>query len=224
MCTIHKLVALEDRNDRNSSLKFLTVCKKGNLFQIAIFLAIFALAVARPQQQDEPIPILKFENPGVNFDGSYKWSYETANEIFAEESGYVKNQGDPEAESQVAQGTYSYTSPDGQRITVTYIADENGFIPQGETLRQSSKFPPSNSTTNSRSHLEIIGIHPQSTATRFRFPKIKVRVNPVKPEVNRQPIDKRCFPQFDLRSVFNGVHPNSPIPPNLSLDTIFFPT
>ncbi|KAK6642032.1 hypothetical protein RUM44_013755 [Polyplax serrata] len=103
-------------------------------FYIAIFLAIFALTAARPQQQDEPIPILKFENPGVNFDGSYKWSYETANEIFAEESGYVKNQGDPEAESQVAQGTYSYTSPDGQRITVTYVADENGFIPQGSHL------------------------------------------------------------------------------------------
>ena len=59
-------------------------------------------------------------------------SYETGNEIQAEESGYVKNAGNPETETQVAQGSYSYTAPDGQRITVTYTADENGFVPQGK--------------------------------------------------------------------------------------------
>lgn len=29
---------------------------------------------------------------------------------------------------QVAQGSYSYTAPDGQLITITYIADENGNL------------------------------------------------------------------------------------------------
>ncbi|XP_075233476.1 endocuticle structural glycoprotein SgAbd-8-like [Lycorma delicatula] len=81
-----------------------------------------------------PIAIIKYENEGVNFDGSYKWNYETANEIVAEESGYVKNLGNPEQETQVAQGSYSYTAPDGSRITLTYIADENGFVPQGAHL------------------------------------------------------------------------------------------
>ncbi|KAL0266841.1 UNVERIFIED_CONTAM: hypothetical protein PYX00_009279 [Menopon gallinae] len=95
-----------------------------------------AMVLAAPQQQSNqpPIPILRFENDGVNFDGSYKWSYETGNEIQAEESGYVKNAGQPEQEAQVAQGSYSYTAPDGQRITVTYVADENGFVPQGDHL------------------------------------------------------------------------------------------
>lgn len=54
------------------------------------------------------------------------YSYETGNGIVAEEQGYLKNAGNPETEAQVAQGSYSYTGPDGVPITVTYIADENG--------------------------------------------------------------------------------------------------
>lgn len=59
--------------------------------------------LAAPQQQQpttEPIPIIKQEQE-VNYDGSYKWSYETGNGIQAEESGFLKNAGDPENEAQV---------------------------------------------------------------------------------------------------------------------------
>lgn len=34
----------------------------------------------------------------------------------------------------VQTGSYSYTSPDGQIITLNYIADENGFQPVGDHL------------------------------------------------------------------------------------------
>jgi hypothetical protein len=61
-------------------------------------------------------------------------SFETANGIRAEESGFLKNAGNPETEAQVAQGSSSYTSPDGQLISLTYVADENGFQPQGAHL------------------------------------------------------------------------------------------
>lgn len=55
------------------------------------------LSAARPQ--GDPIPILRQEQE-VNYDGSYKYSYETGNGITAEEEGYLKNPG-TDAEAQV---------------------------------------------------------------------------------------------------------------------------
>lgn len=74
------------------------------------------------------IPILRFENNN-NGDGSYHYAYETGDGIQAEEEGYLKNAGSQD-ESQTAQGSYSYTAPDGQQVAVSYTADENGFRPQ----------------------------------------------------------------------------------------------
>lgn len=42
--------------------------------------------------------------------------------------------GDVEQDVLVQVGSYSYTAPDGQLITVKYIADENGFQPQGDHI------------------------------------------------------------------------------------------
>lgn len=68
--------------------------------------------------------------------------YETENGITMQEMGFVK-QGPPSSKNggaskhdeddgkpeyiQVAQGSYSYTSPEGVQVTVNYMADENGF-------------------------------------------------------------------------------------------------
>lgn len=93
--------------------------------------SVFAAPPTGPST--EPIPILRQEQE-VNFDGSYKYSYETGNGISADEQGFLKNAGQPEQETQVAQGQFQYTSPEGQLIRVSYIADENGFQPQGDHL------------------------------------------------------------------------------------------
>ncbi|CAH1975459.1 unnamed protein product [Acanthoscelides obtectus] len=58
--------------------------------------------------------------------------YETENGIAAQEQGRPRQVG-PEL-AVVAQGAFSYTAPDGTPIQVTYIADENGFQPQGAHL------------------------------------------------------------------------------------------
>ncbi|KAJ8966211.1 hypothetical protein NQ317_013996, partial [Molorchus minor] len=59
--------------------------------------------------------------------------YETANGIKADETGTLKKTSDPEnPEAVVAQGSFSYTDPEGNQISLTYVADdEGGFQPQG---------------------------------------------------------------------------------------------
>ncbi|KAF4520090.1 hypothetical protein B566_EDAN014195 [Ephemera danica] len=94
------------------------------------------------QDTTTPIAILRYDNEGVDHEGSYNWAYETANEIVAEEKGYLKNRGVEGQEAQVAEGSYSYTDPEGRRITVTYIADENGFQPRGDHLPTPPPIPP----------------------------------------------------------------------------------
>lgn len=63
-------------------------------------------------------------------------SYETGNNIIAEESGYLKTvgEGEDQSEALVQQGSYSYTSPEGQLITIHYTADETGFHATGDHI------------------------------------------------------------------------------------------
>lgn len=60
-------------------------------------------------------------------------SYETENGITAQEEGSIKNRG-LQDEAAIVQGVFSYTSPEGYPIKVTYIADENGFRAEGAHL------------------------------------------------------------------------------------------
>ncbi|XP_058124208.1 endocuticle structural glycoprotein SgAbd-2-like [Anopheles ziemanni] len=68
----------------------------------------------------------------INPDGSYQYAYETSNGIQAEQQGTLKDVGDEKA--QVVQGQYAYSNPDGSRVSLQYIADENGYQPQGDHL------------------------------------------------------------------------------------------
>lgn len=71
-------------------------------------------------------------------------SYATSNGIQGQETGSVKRTNNPESpEVIVVQGSNSYTSPEGQQISLTYSADdENGFVPQGSHLPQPPPIPP----------------------------------------------------------------------------------
>ncbi|KAJ3633548.1 hypothetical protein MTP99_010487 [Tenebrio molitor] len=88
--------------------------------------------VYKQVQPGQPIAILR-QSQDVNFDGSYQWSYETENGIAAQEQGALKNANSAEP-AQEAQGSFQYTAPDGTPISIQYVANENGFQPQGAHL------------------------------------------------------------------------------------------
>ncbi|XP_019892877.1 endocuticle structural glycoprotein SgAbd-2 [Musca domestica] len=111
-----------------------------------------ALGLSAPANPaDETAETLKYVNV-VNPDGSYTFEYESSNGINYGENGIG-------AES--ATGKFSYTSPEGEPIQLTYTADENGYQPQGEHLPT----PPPIPDYILRS-LEYIETHP--------FPKVQL--------------------------------------------------
>jgi len=101
-----------------------------------IFLAVVLLALVYAEDE---IPILRNDQT-VNPDGSYSYSYETGNGISGQEQGQIKNAGTDE-ESLAVDGEFSYTNDDGTKTSLKYVADENGFQPQGDHLPQSPEVP-----------------------------------------------------------------------------------
>ncbi|KAG5675022.1 hypothetical protein PVAND_004962 [Polypedilum vanderplanki] len=97
---------------------------------------------APSQPNGPPIEILSYENVN-NGDGSFKWSFQSANGIKAEEMGDVKNKGSENA-IQTVQGSYSYTSPEGNLIQITYTADEKGFSAVGDAIPTPVPLPEEN--------------------------------------------------------------------------------
>lgn len=59
--------------------------------------------------------------------------YETSDGISRSEEAEIRNAG-TENETLVIKGTISWVAPDGQTYTINFIADENGFQPQGDHI------------------------------------------------------------------------------------------
>lgn len=104
-------------------------------------------------QQDEPVAILKISGEGPNPDGSYSYSYETGNGIKVEETGVIKPNGEDGIAS--VQGSYSYSNEEGP-VSLTYTADENGFVARGSHLPQAPPIP-----IGIIKSLEYIAAHPE---------------------------------------------------------------
>lgn len=91
-----------------------------------------AAALAAPQSSTEPIPILR-QDSNINPDGSFQYSFESGNGIAAEANGALKNIGAEEPALEI-QGQFQYPSNEGGLIQLTYVANENGYQPQGNIL------------------------------------------------------------------------------------------
>ncbi|KRK01274.1 larval cuticle protein 65Ag1 [Drosophila yakuba] len=95
-------------------------------FAIVLF-ALFAVALAAPSD----VTVLRSDSEVGPL--SYKFGSELSDGTKKDEEGQLKNVGS-EQEAIVVHGSYSYVADDGQTYTVTYVADENGFQPQGAHL------------------------------------------------------------------------------------------
>ncbi|XP_018320475.1 flexible cuticle protein 12-like [Agrilus planipennis] len=107
--------------------------------------ALVAVATAAPQaypyQQnldtDKDAVVLKYDSENLGID-HYNYAYEISNGISSQENGEVVNTG-AENQSIVVRGQYSFVAPDGNTYTVSYVADDNGFQPQGAHIPQNTK-------------------------------------------------------------------------------------
>ncbi|KAL5287382.1 hypothetical protein ACFFRR_008345 [Megaselia abdita] len=82
---------------------------------------VLVIAIAEPKRNKKVFKIQSYYQDGVRSDGSYKFDYKTENGIHAKEKNDVKRD--------FVKGSYQYTTPDGKKILVQYVADEYGFHP-----------------------------------------------------------------------------------------------
>ncbi|CAH2007990.1 unnamed protein product [Acanthoscelides obtectus] len=154
------MVARMSKSD--SSLHLAVIITPDMKASAVVLLAVLAAASAAQLTGREPIPILR-QDAEVNFDGTFRSSYETGNGISVQEQGQLKNAGNKDAEAEEVQGGFQYTAPDGTPIQLTYIANENGFQPQGAHLPVApvdDKTPPPIPAAILRS-LEYNAAHPE---------------------------------------------------------------
>ncbi|EDX09999.1 larval cuticle protein 4-like [Drosophila simulans] len=92
-------------------------------------------------------------------EGNYNYQYETSNGIAAQESGIGGNH---------ATGGFSWYSPEGELVQISYVADENGYQPQGALLPTPPPIPAAILKS-----LEYIRTHPQYVEQEYRRPALK---------------------------------------------------
>jgi Insect cuticle protein len=99
---------------------------------VVIIALVVASCIAAPLDDSSNAQILRYENDNIGIDG-YKFAYETSDGVTREEEATLNNAGS-ENEAISVRGSVSWTAPDGQVFTLNYIADENGYQPQGDHL------------------------------------------------------------------------------------------
>ncbi|XP_039487029.1 larval cuticle protein LCP-17 isoform X1 [Drosophila santomea] len=129
----------------NSRLPSLTVNSKSashpdsSMFKtIIVFLALsMAVVLSAPVEHGSstaqpPVAILESSHE-KHEDGSYNFSYLGEDGTHRREEAVVRNQG-TENEYLEISGSYSYFDANGQEVTVTYKADDHGFVPEGGAI------------------------------------------------------------------------------------------
>ncbi|XP_037945437.1 pupal cuticle protein Edg-78E-like [Teleopsis dalmanni] len=104
------------------------------------------LAFACADNIDKDAQILSYKNDPADAEGNYAYAFDTSNGIQQQEAGNPNG----------VAGTFEFISPEGEKIAVSYTADENGFQPVGEHLPTPPPIPEAILKA-----LEYIAAHPQ---------------------------------------------------------------
>ncbi|KAL7734144.1 hypothetical protein ACLKA6_011824 [Drosophila palustris] len=96
---------------------------------LIVFVALFAVALAGPVANE--VQLLKSE-ADVHATG-FNYAFETSDGNKQQAQGDLKNAGTDD-EALAVRGSFSFVADDGQTYTINYVADENGYQPQGAHL------------------------------------------------------------------------------------------
>ncbi|CAH0558116.1 unnamed protein product [Brassicogethes aeneus] len=114
------------------------------MFKSIVLLSVVACSLAAVLPDGENVhvnvPIVSVENV-VEPDGAFHFNYESADGTKVHEEGTIKAGSKPEEVVESVQGGYEFMSPEGKKILVQYIADENGFQPQSDILPVAPPIP-----------------------------------------------------------------------------------
>jgi len=102
-----------------------------------VFALLIVAAVAAPPKGGNPGDVTELSRNFANNGENYKFGFELSDGQKRDEAGEVKII-DKEA-GIVMRGSFSFVADDGVTYTVNYIADENGFQPQGAHIPAAAK-------------------------------------------------------------------------------------
>ncbi|EDV96128.1 larval cuticle protein 3 [Drosophila grimshawi] len=102
------------------------------MYKIFLLAALLACAAAAPRTEaDASIQVTRLES-NADPDGNYSYNIEKTDGSAVSETGQAGHS---------AVGSFSYTSPEGVPVHVSYVADENGFQPQSDLLPVAPPIP-----------------------------------------------------------------------------------
>ncbi|XP_066941207.1 cuticle protein AMP1B-like [Macrobrachium rosenbergii] len=95
--------------------------------KLIIVACLVAMALAAPRPQDD-VSILTDERVDQG-DGNFNYNFELSDGTAIDAAGTPGEEG-----AVNIQGSYRFTLPDGAVVQITYVADEAGFRPEGDTI------------------------------------------------------------------------------------------
>ncbi|OWR46315.1 larval cuticle protein LCP-22-like [Danaus plexippus] len=101
---------------------------------------VVPVSSVRVAADDRSAEVLKFGNE-ISENG-FNYYFESNNGIAAQAQGVPRNfGGNPPVVPDVIQGAFSWISPEGKVISISYTADENGYQPSGDAIPQPPEVP-----------------------------------------------------------------------------------